>query len=343
MDGACPWRGRTTIRDPSAPMRGPVPLPAPIDDRLERAQAQLRLQAAVIRAQAAMLADSRAQLDRVSEAAQIGIWECSLPDERLRWTDGVYDLFDLPRDCDLDRGTILGLYERSSRAMLTALRSKAIAEGSGFTLDAQIVTPKGHRRWIRLTATVEREGGRPVRLFGMKQDITEGKLLFERNRRLAESDAMTGLANRSRFEQRMLAPFGALLLVDLDGFKRVNDTHGHAVGDACLKVASERLARICGEADLTARIGGDEFAVILAAPTVRARLENLAGAIVDAMREPVRYRGLTLHLGASVGIALAQGAQPAEVFAGADAALYAAKAAGRNTFRWSEPRSRGAG
>lgn len=219
---------------------------------------------------------------------------------------------------------------------LQTLRTKAIAEGSGFSLDAAITTVRGERRWIRITATVECEGGHPVRIFGMKQDITEEKLLADRMRFLAEFDGMTGLSNRERFQTSLAAlehggvPVAALLLVDLDGFKWVNDTHGHAVGDACLTELARRLKDVCGERPACFRIGGDEFAVFAGAEEA----EPLAGAIVAALARPVLEDGPALVLGASVGIArLGAGCSGTELFTRADAALYAAKAAGRGTFR----------
>ena len=128
---------------------------------------------ALIRRQAASLAHSRKIFERASAAARIGVWECNLDDESLVWTDVVYDIFDLPRGAPLDRAKTLECYPPESRKILEALRSKAIAERAGFNLDTEIVTMAGRRRWIRITATVECENDRPIRIFGMKQDITE--------------------------------------------------------------------------------------------------------------------------------------------------------------------------
>ncbi|UCI34474.1 diguanylate cyclase domain-containing protein [Mesorhizobium sp. B4-1-4] len=301
-------------------------------------KAEVAAQAALIARQEVSLAHSRKIFDRASVAARLGVWECSLPGEQLHWTDVVYDLFDLPRGAALDRSEIIKCYPAESRKALDSLRSRAIVERSGFTLDAEITTFAGRSRWIRITATVECEDGVPVRIFGMKQDITEEKILSDRMRYLAEFDAMTGLANRARFQARLAhadedRPLGALLLIDLDGFKAVNDTFGHVVGDECLKAAAERLAGGCGEADLVARVGGDEFAVLLGPHLDRGAVSGMARRIVEAMGSPVAVRGQSLRLGASVGIAFAGTDTPCDLFAQADTALYAAKAAGRNTFR----------
>lgn len=295
----------------------------------------------LVAAQAAALAHGRKVFERASSVARIGVWECSLPDETLTWTDGVYDLFDLPRGSHIDRAATLRMYSASSAQTLHHVRTKAIAERTGFQFDAEIVTATGRLRWMRLTASVESENGVPVRLFGMKQDITEEKILADRTRYLAEFDVMTGLANRSVFQARLAAfdsgATGTLLLVDLDGFKRVNDTFGHAFGDDCLKQAATRLQGLCPGADLVARIGGDEFAVILAPRMDEAACSGLASDIVAALRQPVTHRGETLMIGASIGLARADGSSASELFTRADTALYAAKAAGRNTYRTFVP------
>jgi diguanylate cyclase (GGDEF)-like protein len=311
-------------------------------------KAQLDAQAALIREQSALLAHSRKIFDHSSAAARIGVWECSLPDESLVWTDVVYDIFDLPRGAALDRGELLKCYSEDSARELNKRRSSAIEQRSGFSLDSEIVTVKGNRRWIRITATVESVDGVAVRIFGIKQDITDEKILADRNRYLAEVDVVTGLANRSQFQSALAElgadagnsrPFGALLLIDLDEFKAINDSFGHAVGDECLKQAGQRIRDACGDARLVARIGGDEFAAILGAGLQFADISETALAIVEEMQRPIEWQNCQLQLGVSVGIALVDGCTAAQLFMMADSALYAAKGAGRNTFRIYKPGS----
>ncbi|WP_082512816.1 GGDEF domain-containing protein [Methylobacterium sp. Leaf125] len=301
---------------------------------------ELDAQAALIQRQADALADLTRVFEEATTEARIGLWQCDLPTESLRWSDGIYDLFEFPHGSAVNRQDTLACYTEEARRHLGAVRSEAIGRRSAFTLDAEIVARRGSRRWIRITGSVETRAGVPARLFGFKQDITAQTLSAERTRYQAEFDRMTGLANRSVFDDRLaqMSETGALLLVDLDGFKAINDSHGHAVGDACLQEAARRLRAACRDTDLVARIGGDEFAVLVAQGADGPLCEAIGRRIVTAMREPYPHGGVCLRFGASVGIARAAASAPADLFIRADAALYAAKAAGRGTLRMAQPR-----
>ncbi|WP_188914658.1 putative bifunctional diguanylate cyclase/phosphodiesterase [Salinarimonas ramus] len=297
-----------------------------------------------IAVQGRALAHSRKVFARASEAAKIGVWECDLATQAITWTDGVYDIFDIPRGEPVDRARALAAYDPASARELEAVRSAAIDARTGFSLDARIRTERGNVRWMRVTASIECEDGRAVRIFGMKQDITEEKTLAERTRFLAECDPLTGLANRALFHARLADALTsgteglALLLVDLDGFKAVNDTYGHHAGDLCLVAVAERLRDACGADALVARIGGDEFAILVADVDVEA----LAARIVEDAERPIPHGASALKLGASVGIARAADAmgREAELFTDADLALYAAKRTGRGCYRVYDPAMR---
>jgi C4-dicarboxylate-specific signal transduction histidine kinase len=129
----------------------------------------------LLRQQAASIARYKKMYDRSSALAKIGVWECDLETEALTWTDGVYDLFELPRGSPLERATALLYYDEESRLEMERLRARTIREGGSFSLDIHIRTATGREKWIRLTADVERENGRSVRIFGTKQDITAEK------------------------------------------------------------------------------------------------------------------------------------------------------------------------
>ena len=134
--------------------------------------------------QAASIAHYKKMYDRSSALARIGVWECDLATEALTWTDGVYDLFELPRGSPLDRISIVSFYDEESRREMERLRAQSIRDGGSFSLDIHIRTAKGNERWIRLTADVERENGYSVRIFGTKQDISAEKSAQEKVRSL---------------------------------------------------------------------------------------------------------------------------------------------------------------
>ncbi|MDR4307513.1 diguanylate cyclase [Chelatococcus sambhunathii] len=288
-----------------------------------------------------LLGQSRADVERSLAAAGAGLWECRLQDERLDWSAGVYDLFGLPKGARLRRGDMLDSYLPGSLALLEKVRSEALRRGGGFRLEAEIETRHGHRRWIRVSGVVERAANAPIRLYGLKQDVTEERGALEDAWRLSEIDALTGLANRRRFEKELdslsTAPGAALLLVDLDGFKQINDSLGHLTGDDCLKEAAARLTAACRGAFLVARLGGDEFAVLFAPGLTRADVERRGRDAAEALRFPVGRGDFMLELAASAGLALASTAGARDWIARADLALYAAKGAGRGVFRSFEP------
>jgi diguanylate cyclase (GGDEF)-like protein len=136
---------------------------------------------------------------------------------------------------------------------------------------------------------------------------------------------------------RQAQPF-ALLQIDLDRFKAVNDTYGHAAGDALLRAVSERLRRVVREADVVARLGGDEFAVIQAAPANQETARALAERITETLAEPFCIAGITLHISSSIGIRLASPGdmEPDRLTSSADRALYEVKRNGRNSFAFGE-------
>lgn len=154
-----------------------------------------------------------------------------------------------------------------------------------------------------------------------------------------QKDLLTGLANRLALLGRLAqvshpSSSAALLYVDLDRFKMVNDTLGHPVGDALLKLVSDRIARLLGPNDLLARVGGDEFVVLLAEGDQPHAAELLARKIIEIVGRSYLVKGHSVQVGASVGIALAasDGDTPERLIKNADLALFKAKAAGKGTF-----------
>jgi diguanylate cyclase (GGDEF)-like protein/PAS domain S-box-containing protein len=280
--------------------------------------------------------------DQAFNLARIGAWECELETERLTWTPGVHDIFGFPIGNPLRRANIVDLYVDESRRDMELARAEVIRSGRAVTLDTEIRTWRGERRWMRLSINAVSERGRPVRIYGCKQDITSDRQIMEALRHQAETDPLTGLANRWLFQSRYREVVSdslnygfasALVLIDLDRFKELNDTFGHSAGDACLCEVARRLKQAFHNAGLVARLGGDEFALILHAPTDPARIAHALRQAILMLSRPLFWNGLRLEVGASIGVALVgrpHRRRITELFAEADIALYDAKASGRN-------------
>ncbi len=180
---------------------------------------------------------------------------------------------------------------------------------------------------------------------GSGTDLTERRRSQEQATRLARYDALTGLANRFQMSQaleKILAAQAesnrhcAIMLLDLDRFKQVNDTMGHPAGDALLKQVAQRLERAVGKHGQVGRLGGDEFKVIIPARTPRQALAELGGEIIHSLSHPYSIDGQRVVIGASVGIAVApeHGTSSEELIRNADLALYAAKDGGRGRYHF---------
>ena len=216
-------------------------------------------------------------------------------------------------------------------------RQIALAARSGRpvpALEAEAADAAGRRRTLlHLAAPVPGQAPQRPRVVHVALDITERREAEARLRHLAEHDGLTGLPNRLLFAERLrqaMAGAGcALHCFDLDRFKEVNDTLGHAFGDRLLLAVAVRVRALLGPADLLARLGGDEFAVIQPGADA-AEAAGLARRIVAALAEPFRIGGITLRTGASVGFVLApaQADSPERALQHADIAMYAAKAEG---------------
>ena len=174
-------------------------------------------------------------------------------------------------------------------------------------------------------------------------DISERKRTEQRLAELAHFDRLTGLPNRALFVQRLDEELAraeqhtsalALLFIDLDGFKEVNDSYGHGMGDLLLQVVAQRLAECVRETDLVARLAGDEFTAIL--PTIRdsATADKIAGKMLMSLSQPFNLRDHVVRVSASIGIALfpEHGRERERLLTAADAAMYMAKGAGRSCF-----------
>jgi diguanylate cyclase (GGDEF)-like protein len=179
------------------------------------------------------------------------------------------------------------------------------------------------------------------------EDITERRRAVDQVERMARTDALTGLANRVQFRERLTellqqsrpARRAAVLFIDLDRFKTVNDTLGHPMGDALLRASAQRLLRCVREGDMVARLGGDEFAIIQVGDAQPAAALSLSERLVRDFALPFEIGSHQVRVGTSVGVALSpdDGSDPDDLLRKADLALYDAKGAGRGRHSFFRP------
>jgi diguanylate cyclase (GGDEF)-like protein/PAS domain S-box-containing protein len=204
--------------------------------------------------------------------------------------------------------------------------------------------------WVLANATLLEEGGGAAVVEGTLVDITHRKLARRQLEYQAHHDALTGLPNRALLEQRLAAALRhaergggglALIFLDVDRLKTINDTLGHDAGDALLRGLGDRLASCLRREDTVARVGGDEFVVLLPAVRTRQEATGIAQKILKSLVKRFKVEGHEIHVTSSLGIALypEDGRDAASLRRRADAALYRAKQLGRNTYRFSSPDS----
>ncbi len=216
------------------------------------------------------------------------------------------------------------------------------------TMEHRMVRSDGRVRWLQWTTrgTFD-EKGAVVEYQAVGRDVTERKEAEDRLAWLATHDAVTGLPNRLLLQDRLSAAMArsarnerlfAVALLDLDRFKEVNDQYGHAVGDTLLKTVGERLKRAMRRSDTVARVGGDEFTMILSDLKDIDSMERFSRKILSAFGTPFEVEGLVLNVTASIGIAIGMGltVDGDILLRRADRAMYQAKRAGRNAIRLFE-------
>ena len=247
---------------------------------------------------------------------------------------------------ELARRTLRDLLHPQDRAAVRRLAAD-LRSGAGATgqLLVRVATADGSWRWCRTVATNLLDHPDVRGIVCNTRDVHEEHLLQQRLAHEAHHDALTGLGNiteaRRLLEQACTDPAGrptVAVLLDLDGFKQVNDTFGHAEGDALLVAVAERLRACTRAGDAVTRTGGDEFLLLLREGS-GTTASQVARRVLDELSRPFVVHGRVLTIGASIGLAaVADGATPDDVLRNADLAMYAAKAAGRGRVVAFEPR-----
>ena len=206
--------------------------------------------------------------------------------------------------------------------------------------------PDGITIWVDLQACMTDPLNPAAGIMWTLSDATKKRSIEERNEWLATHDNLTGAWNRAWFEQRLKLlseqTVGArttqsfsLLSMDLDGFKAVNDQHGHAVGDAVLKIVAQRLKRALRDSDLLARVGGDEFLVLLESTPLKDQALIVSEKMIEAISQPITIDDRLINIGVSIGVAVwpTDSDKPEALLRIADSGMYTTKQMGRNAYR----------
>jgi diguanylate cyclase (GGDEF)-like protein/PAS domain S-box-containing protein len=315
----------------------------------------------MLRASAAInaLNQNQRRLSDAQRIGEMGDWEWDVRQDRIFPSPQARRIFGHPTAWDalqLD-GFLTTVHPEDADRVREACE-RAINEGNPFAIEHRIIQIGGTLRHVhqQVEVTAHDDSGRALKLAGAVHDITQRKDAEEQIRRLAYYDALTGLPNRLLFSEQLVKAIAsaqrhaqqvAIMFIDLDHFKRVNDTLGHGAGDELLRLVSARLAQSiraedalgrapAGSMNSIARLGGDEFIVMLSDVQGVTDAATIARRLVAALDEPLTIHGTELYVTGSVGVAMYpnDGTDIDTLLMNADTAMYRAKEAGRGGFQF---------
>lgn len=290
-------------------------------------------------------------LRQIENLSSIGAWALNLDTGDMVWSDQMFALYEMPvgRSPTLDEA--LAFLPENDRRQIRSLIEQTRSSGEPLSFDGDLVTYTGRKRHIRATGELEQWGDRPNRILGVIQDISDQHQIERQLWRSAHYDGLSGIPNRALFQQQLhklivgIRPGEsiALLLVDLDSFKQINDSLGHSAGDEVIRTVAQRLRALVPERRC-ARLGGDEFAILLplkrpdpaeddenlhsqreqfsaiskqhgqadadsdygggASSLNKQKIDNLAALILNAIQQDVPFRNDNISIAGSVGIAV---------------------------------------
>jgi diguanylate cyclase (GGDEF)-like protein/PAS domain S-box-containing protein len=281
-------------------------------------------------------------LNRVSALGGIGGCEIDVATRRVQWTEECQRLHGLP-DGSTSLDEALAQYTHDSRDAFEAALVRLTDGGPAERLDMCFYRPNGKRIWVEVQVDLDLREGLPSRFVALFRDITRERETHERIELLSHYDLLTGLPNRfllrAQAEEAIATALDAdaplaLLVIDLNGFKGINDSFGHAAGDVLLKAAAGRVHRCLQSNHLLGRLGGDEFLVVLPHPASQELAALVASQLIEALIEPLQLGNDLLKIGTSIGISLL-GPELKDFDAllrAGYAAVYSAREKGGNTF-----------
>lgn len=302
-----------------------------------------------------LIVNSNAELlRRTNEMAKVGGWELNLATKNVYWSEGVKHIFEVEDDYLPEMNGLINFFTTECKGLINSAVSNAMENGLAWDLELEIITAKQVHKWVKTQGNAEYEDGKISRLVGAFQDITQQKKADDAIKKLAFYDVLTQLPNRrlllDRLDRALLTSarsqyYGALIFIDLDNFKNLNDTLGHDVGDALLKQVAVRLQSCLRDCDTVARFGGDEFVVMLEnlhsiPPEAKKQVEIVGTKILLALNQPYEIVPQGYYSTPSLGATIFLGKNDSidEALKRADIAMYQAKSAGRNCLRFFDPK-----
>ncbi|NMC32964.1 MAG: EAL domain-containing protein [Veillonellaceae bacterium] len=280
------------------------------------------------------------------DASNDAIWEIDLASDALSFSAPWLQQFGLPVNEPFPRKLWLNLIHPEDRARVELAYSQHLESMTGqYDLEYRVRSLADTFIWLHARGKLLKDSqGAPTRIIGALTDISDRKQRDEQIYRMAYYDHLTGLPNRNRLEEILQEKGllqhaeGALLFIDLDDFKWINDSAGHACGDALIGTVAQYLQSAVGPSHILARVGGDEFIVVLAGISQRAFIDTYAQRLIRLFHAPIACRGHHFYLSASIGIALfpENAATLEDLLKKADNALHRAKEIGRSSYCFFE-------
>lgn len=305
------------------------------------------------------LKKSEARLSHAQTIARLGSWEWDIASDKLFWAAEVFRIFDSdPLEFNGIFSTFINSIHPLDREIVNAAVETAIITGRPLRIDHQILLQNGTERFVSTEAEIQYDSaGHPCKMAGTIQDITERKQAEKKILHLAYHDNLTGLPNRMLFNEKLEKALAlakrrkrkvALLFLDLDRFKVINDTLGHSIGDSFLKKVAKRLQRLIRTTDylaldddfrMVARFGGDEFSVLLEDIVTSQDASKVAQRILEGTSLPFNIHAQELLITTSIGISIFpdDGTDAVTLIKNADSAMYHAKEIGKNNFQFYDP------
>ncbi|QQE64277.1 hypothetical protein GFS31_09570 [Leptolyngbya sp. BL0902] len=294
---------------------------------------------------------AEARLKEAQRIAHTGNWELRLPSRTLLWSEEMFRIYGLePHTQPLGLDDLLAALDEGDCPQWQYHLAMACLDGQTLNLEGTLWRPDGTRRAVQLLGRPQRDGeGKIVGLVGTLTDITERKQIEERLAYEALHDPLTGIPNRAYFMEQLNAATQrgqdgpeqsfAVLFIDLDRFKVINDSLGHLVGDQLLIECAHRLGSVVREGDLVARLGGDEFAILINSIAHLDEAVKVADRIHEVLQVPVLLEGREVFISASVGVSsnLTGSVDAVDFLRDADTAMYQAKHNGRGRSALFDP------